>query len=416
MQASVVIGILAAALAVVAILAAALSVKQVPEGFEYTVERLGRYNRTLSPGLHLVLPFLERIGAELNTREQVLELPAQEAATRDNALVGVTGIVFFQILDARTAAYAVGGLEVGILHLALANIRNLVGSMDLEELLSRRDDIEPRTRALLAEAAAGWGVAITRIAIKDLAPPRDLLEAMVRQTKAERFKRASVVKAEARRQAAMLAAQGTKQAAILEAEGERESAFRRAEAHERLAAAEAEAIALVSAAIAEGEMAAVNYFVAQKYTDALRAIGSAENQKVVLLPLEAASLIGSLAGIAEITGAIGGREPKPRAPSAARRPAQGTAATTRSGTEDPPGHAPGEPAEHSPSESERPSSDHFAAQHVATEPVSIEPSPAERSPIANPPIADPPIADPPISNPGAEAPPDEPEPAHNAQA
>jgi len=291
----VVVGIVV--LAIVIIL---LGVKQVPQGSEYTVERLGRYTRTLPPGLHAIVPFIDRVGSRLNMMEQVFDVPSQEVITKDNAMVTVDGVVFFQILDAPKAAYEITGLNPAILNLVVTNIRTVMGSMDLDELLSQRDKINTQLLTVVDEATTPWGVKVTRIEIKDISPPRDLVDAMARQMKAERDKRASILEAEGLRQAAILKAEGEKQAAILEAEGEREAAFREAEARERLAEAEAKATLDVSSAIAKGDIHAINYFVAQKYTEALQQIGSAENQKVVLLPLEASSLIGSLAGIGEI--------------------------------------------------------------------------------------------------------------------
>ncbi len=309
MQEVVAIGIV-----VLAVVIIVLGVKQVPQGSEYTVERLGRYTRTLTPGLHAIIPFVDRIGSKQNMMEQVLDVPSQEIITKDNAMVTVDGVVFFQVLNAAKAAYEITGLKHAILNLTMTNIRTVMGSMDLDELLSQRDKINTRLLTVVDDATTPWGVKVTRIEIKDISPPRDLVDAMARQMKAERDKRASVLEAEGLRQAAILKAEGEKQAAILEAEGEREAAFREAEARERLAEAEAKATMVVSEAIAKGDINAINYFVAQKYTDALQGIGSAKNQKVVMLPLEASSLISSLAGIGEIARATF-RHPSEKAPT-----------------------------------------------------------------------------------------------------
>ena len=275
-------------------------VKTVPQGYEYTVERFGRYTRTLRPGLHLITPIVDQIGAKLNMMETVLDVPTQEVITRDNAMVAVDGIVFFQVLDAAKSAYEVNNLENAIINLTMTNIRTVMGSMDLDQLLSQRDAINAQLLTVVDDATTPWGVKVTRIEIKDIAPPRDLVEAMARQMKAEREKRANILEAEGFRQAEILKAEGEKQAAILDAEGRREAAFRDAEAREREAEAEARATTMVSEAIGSGNVQAINYFVAQKYIETLAAFAESNNQKILLLPLEAASVIGSIAGIAEI--------------------------------------------------------------------------------------------------------------------
>jgi regulator of protease activity HflC (stomatin/prohibitin superfamily) len=288
------------ALLVFAVLLIFQGVKSVPQGMEYTVERFGRYTRTLRPGLNLIVPLVDRIGARLNMMETVLDVPSQEVISKDNAMVTVDGVVFYQVLDAARAAYEVRNLELGILNLAMTNLRTVMGSMDLDELLSQRDRINIQLLHVVDDATHPWGVKVTRIEIKDIAPPRDLVDSMGRQMKAERDRRAVILEAEGVRQAQILRAEGEKQAAILEAEGRREAAFRDAEARERSAEAEAKATQVVSQAIATGNVQAINYFVAQKYVDALAKIASAPNEKLVLMPLEASGVIGAIAGAAEL--------------------------------------------------------------------------------------------------------------------
>jgi regulator of protease activity HflC (stomatin/prohibitin superfamily) len=277
-----------------------LGVKSVPQGMEFTVERFGRYTRTLEPGLHFIIPVVDRLGAKMNMMETVLDVPSQEVITKDNAMVRVDGVVFFQVLDAAKAAYEVNQLQLAILNLTMTNIRTVMGSMDLDELLSQRDKINAQLLHVVDDATTPWGVKVTRIEIKDISPPRDLVDSMARQMKAEREKRASILEAEGHRQAAILRAEGEKQSAILEAEGKREAAYREAEARERLAEAEAKATHMVSQAIAKGDINAINYFVATKYVEALQQIASADNQKVVFMPLEASGVIGAIGGIAEL--------------------------------------------------------------------------------------------------------------------
>ena len=275
-------------------------VKTVPQGMEYTTERFGRYTRTLRPGLHLIVPIVDRIGAKMNMMETVLDVPTQEIITRDNAMVAVDGVVFFQILEAAKAAYEVNNLINAILNLTMTNIRTVMGSMDLDQLLSQRDTINAQLLTVVDEATTPWGIKVTRIEIKDIAPPPSLVEAMARQMKAEREKRANILDAEGFRQAEILKAEGEKQAVILDAEGRREAAYRDAEAREREAEAEAKAIAMVSEAVGKGDVQAVNYFIAQRYMETLTAFAESNNQKTLFLPLEAASVIGSISGIAEI--------------------------------------------------------------------------------------------------------------------
>jgi len=281
--------ILIPVLVVLVLLVLFSGVKTVPQGYNYTVERFGRYTRTLTPGLNLIVPFIDRIGAKLNMMEQVYDVPTQEVITKDNATVAVDGVAFFQVLNAAQAAYQVANLQNAILNLTMTNIRTVMGSMDLDELLSNRDAINERLLRVVDDAAHPWGIKMTRVEIKDINPPKQLVDSMARQMMAEREKRAQILEAE-----------GRKQAQILEAEGRKEAAFRDAEARERLAEAEARATQAVSEAIAKGDVQAINYFVAQKYTEALGKIASAPNQKVILMPLEASSLIGSLGGIGAI--------------------------------------------------------------------------------------------------------------------
>ena len=278
------------------------TVKVVPQGYNYTVEYFGKYTRTLTPGLHILWPVMERVGYRMNMKEQVLDIPSQDVITRDNAMVRVDGVTFFQILNAARAAYEVDVLEHSIINLTMTNIRTVMGSMDLDELLSNRDHINAKLLEVVDAATESWGVKVTRIEIKDIAPPRDLVDSMARQMKAEREKRAQILEAEGERQAAILEAEGRKQSAVLEAEGRKEAAFRDAEARERAAEAEAAATRMVSEAIAGGNVQAINYFVANNYVKALESLARAPNQKIIMMPLEASSVIGSLAGLAQITG------------------------------------------------------------------------------------------------------------------
>lgn len=289
-------------LALLALLVVGLfkAVRMVPQGYAWTVEAFGRYTHTLQPGLHFLVPVYQDVGRKINMMEQVLEVPSQDVITRDNAVVKVDGVVFYQVLDAAKAAYEVAQLEVAVLNLVMTNIRTAIGSMDLDESLSKRDEINTRVLQAVDSATHPWGLKVNRIELKDIQPPRDLVESMARQMKAEREKRANILDAEGHRQAEILRAEGEKQGAILTAEGQREAAFRQAEARERLAEAEARATTLVSDAISQGNLQAINYFVAQKYIEAFKALAEAPNQKFVMMPMESAGVIGSLAGIADL--------------------------------------------------------------------------------------------------------------------
>lgn len=288
------------AVVVLVVVFVVMAVKTVRQGYVYTVERFGKYTKAAAPGLLVIMPFFDRIGQKVNMMEQVLDIPGQEIITKDNAMVGVDAVVFFQVLDAGKAAYEVSNLYAAIMALTTTNLRTVMGSMDLDETLSKRDEINARLLLVVDHATAPWGVKITRVEIKDIRPPLDISEAMARQMKAERLKRAEILDAEGARASAILRAEGEKQSAILEAEGRREAAFRDAEAREREAQAEAEATRVVSDAIAHSGTQALNYFVAQKYTEAVGKFATSPNAKTILFPVEATQLIGSLGGVGEL--------------------------------------------------------------------------------------------------------------------
>ena len=294
------IGFLAAAIGLAGVVLLFNTVRMVPQGFEWTVERFGKYTHTLSPGLHFLIPVVYGIGRKVNMMEQVLDVPSQDVITKDNAVVRVDGVVFFQVLDAAKAAYEVSNLEIAMIALVQTNIRTVIGSMDLDESLSQREAINAQLLGVVDHATSPWGVKVTRIEIRDIQPPRDLVDSMARQMKAERDRRAQILEAEGHRQSEILRAEGEKQAAILQAEGQKEAAYREAEARERLAEAEAKATEMVSAAIAQGDIQAINYFIAQKYVEAFGQLASSPNQKMVLMPMEVSGVIGSIAGVAEL--------------------------------------------------------------------------------------------------------------------
>ncbi|MBK8769516.1 MAG: SPFH/Band 7/PHB domain protein [Rhizobiales bacterium] len=293
------------------------AIRMVPQGYNYTVERFGKYVHTLEPGLGLIVPFIDRVGHKINMMERVMPVPSQEVITRDNAMVTVDGVAFFQVLNAARAAYEVHDVENAIINMTMTNIRTVMGSMELDSLLSQRDQINHSLLGVVDQATQPWGVKMTRIEIKDINPPRDLVDSMARQMKAERDKRASILEAEGMRSAAILKAEGEKQSFVLEAEGRKEAAFRDAEARERAAEAEAKATQVVSEAIAKGNVQAINYFVANNYVKALESLAKSPNQKVLMMPVDATSILGSIGGIAEIAKEAFGAPPAPEAP---RRP------------------------------------------------------------------------------------------------
>lgn len=311
-------------LVVLAIFTLIAGVKTVSQGYNWTVERFGKYTRTLSPGLNLIVPYFDRIGRKMNMMEQVIDIPQQEVITKDNATVTVDGVAFYQVFDAAKASYEVSRLDQAIITLTMTNIRSVMGAMDLDQMLSHRDEINEKLLRVVDAAVAPWGVKVTRIEIKDIVPPANLVQSMGRQMQAEREKRAEILAAEGQRQSAILRAEGQKQSQILEAEGRREAAFRDAEGRERLAQAEAKATEMVSEAVSRGDVAALNYFVAEKYLKAFGQIADSPNQKIVMLPIETMGVMGSLAGIAEIAKATFGSDGSPPAP---RRPSSPTVPT-----------------------------------------------------------------------------------------
>ncbi len=276
------------------------AIRMVPQGYNYTVERFGKYVHTLEPGLGLIVPFIDRVGHKINMMERVMPVPSQEVITRDNAMVTVDGVAFFQVLNAARAAYEVHDVENAIVNMVMTNIRTVMGSMELDSLLSQRDQINHALLGVVDQATQPWGVKMTRIEIKDINPPRDLVDSMARQMKAERDKRAAILEAEGLRNAAILKAEGEKQSVVLEAEGRKEAAFREAEARERAAEAEAKATTMVSQAIASGNVQAINYFVANNYVKALESLAKSPNQKVLMMPVDTSSIVGTIGGIAEI--------------------------------------------------------------------------------------------------------------------
>jgi regulator of protease activity HflC (stomatin/prohibitin superfamily) len=290
-----------------------VSVKVVRQGYQYTIEYFGRYTATAHPGLNFYPAFFYRVGRKVNMMEQVLDIPGQEIITKDNAMVGVDGIVFFQVLDAAKAAYEVSDLYVAIMQLTTTNLRTVMGSMDLDETLSKRDEINARLLVVVDQATESWGVKITRVEVKDIRPPADIVNAMGRQMKAEREKRALILESEGLRASEILKAEGQKQGQILQAEGRREAAFRDAEARERAAEAEAKATQMVSDAIAGGSTQAINYFIAQKYVDAVARFADSPNAKTILFPVEATQLIGTLGGIGALARDALGQSDAPAA-------------------------------------------------------------------------------------------------------
>lgn len=316
-------GFLALVVLVAGIIVLFKTVRMVPQGYEWTVERFGRYTHTMSPGLHFLIPIVYGVGRKVNVMEQVLDVPSQDVITKDNAVVKVDGVVFFQVLDAAKAAYEVSNLEQATIALVQTNIRTVIGSMDLDASLSQRETINAQLLNVVDHATNPWGIKVNRIEIRDIQPPRDLIDSMARQMKAEREKRAQILEAEGSRQSEILRADGEKQAAVLQAEGRKEAAFRDAEARERSAEAEAKATQMVSEAIAQGDVQAINYFIAQKYVEAFKELATAPNQKFVLMPMESSGIIGSIAGIAELAKEALGKQGDARSTRAGVSPRVG---------------------------------------------------------------------------------------------
>ena len=312
--------LLAAVLLVAGIVILFKTVRMVPQGYEWTVERFGKYTHTMSPGLHFLVPVVYGVGRKINMMEQVMDVPSQDVITKDNAVVKVDGVVYFQVLDAAKAAYEVAQLEIAIINLVMTNIRTAIGSMDLDESLSKRDEINAKLLGVIDQATHAWGIKVNRIELKDIQPPQNLIDSMARQMKAEREKRANILEAEGLRAAEILRAEGEKQGAVLEAEGKKEAAFLEAQARERLAEAEANATRMVSEAIAKGDVQAINYFVAQKYVEAFRELATSSNSKFVMMPMETSGVISSLAGIAELAKEGIASQQAAQAAKAAARP------------------------------------------------------------------------------------------------
>ena len=323
--------IFALVVAAFVVITALMGVRQVPQGYNYTVERFGRYHKTLSSGLGLIVPYIDSVGRKLNVMEQVMGVPSQEIITKDNATVTVDGVAFYQVLDARRAAYEISDLQMALSNLIMTNVRTVMGSMDLDQLLSRRDEINARLLTVIDAASEPWGIKVTRVEIKDIVPPRDLVDAMGRQMKAEREKRAVILEAEGMRQSDITRAEGRKAALVLEAEGRRDAAFRAAEAVERTAQAEAMATRVISEATANGDVVAVNFLIAEKYIAALHAFAQSPNQKLVIVPMELSALAGTLGGLSQIAASAMGAEtvapPRPAPRSRAPGPVPNAGAT-----------------------------------------------------------------------------------------